>query len=65
MTHDPVDRPLTSLPRKDAQLAALAQALSELYQLLEEYAPAWYTQQHRERAKAALGFVEGVKTKGM
>jgi hypothetical protein len=29
-------------------------ALDQLYQLLEEHAPSWYTQQHHEIAEAAL-----------
>ena len=32
----------------------LVEALSDLYQLLEEYAPSWYTEEHREKAEAAL-----------
>jgi hypothetical protein len=34
--------------------AELVEALTELYQLLEEYAPPWYTQQHEEKALSAL-----------
>jgi hypothetical protein len=30
------------------------EVLAELYALLEEYGPAWYTQQHHARALAAL-----------
>jgi hypothetical protein len=32
----------------------LVQALYDLYQLLEEYAPSWYTDEHRQKAEAAL-----------
>ena len=32
----------------------LLDALEELHRLLEEYAPAWYTQEHHEKAEAAL-----------
>lgn len=32
----------------------LADALSELHRLLEDYAPSWYTQKHHEKAVAAL-----------
>ena len=32
----------------------LVNALLELYNLLEEYAPTWYTQEHHDRAEAAL-----------
>ena len=34
---------------------AIKQALSKLYELLEQYAPLWYTQEHREMAERALG----------
>jgi len=30
-------------------------ALRELFELLEDYAPAWYTEEHHNRAAAALG----------
>jgi len=36
------------------QLAQLADALAELYGLLEGYAPTWYTFDHHERAESAL-----------
>jgi hypothetical protein len=36
------------------QLTRGAEALAELYELLEEYAPSWYRQQHHERAESAL-----------
>jgi len=32
----------------------VVEALSDLYQLLEEYAPRWYTEAHRRKAQAAL-----------
>ena len=31
--------------------------LRELFELLEDYAPAWYTEEHHNRAAAALGEV--------
>ena len=34
--------------------ARLVEALSELHDLLDEYAPSWYTQEHHEEAMAAL-----------
>jgi hypothetical protein len=37
----------------DSELSANA-ALKELFDLLEDYAPAWYTDQHHNRAVAAL-----------
>ncbi len=30
------------------------EVLEELFQLLEDYAPTWYTEQHHNRAVAAL-----------
>ena len=36
------------------QLTRGAEALAELYALLEEYAPSWYRPQHHERAESAL-----------
>ena len=36
------------------QLTQLAEALAELYGLLEGYAPTWYTFDHHERAESAL-----------
>ena len=35
-------------------LTQLAEALAELYGLLEGYAPTWYTLHHHERAESAL-----------
>lgn len=32
----------------------LVDALSQLHDLLEEYAPSWYTEQHHEQVTAAL-----------
>ena len=32
----------------------LADALTDLYDLLEQYAPSWYTEEHHEKAEAAL-----------
>jgi len=41
--------------RAEQQPPADARAvLKELFELLEEYAPAWYTQAHHDRAIAAL-----------
>ena len=34
--------------------SAIEQALTKLYQLLEQYAPSWYTQEHREMAERLL-----------
>ena len=40
------------MPRKRS---SIEQALIKLYQLLEQYAPSWYTQEDREMAERALG----------
>ena len=41
------------------QLASVVEAFRELFDLLEEYAPPWYTEEHHNRAVAALrGFEE-------
>ena len=34
--------------------AAAVEALAELYELLEEYGPTWYTEEMHHRAEAAL-----------
>jgi hypothetical protein len=34
--------------------AAAVEALAELYELLEEYAPTWYSEELHHRAEAAL-----------
>jgi len=36
------------------QLRQLANALAEVYELLEDYAPTWYTSHHQERVESAL-----------
>ena len=50
------DVQLTAFPDSKAELIQerLAHALTLLYELLEEYAPSWYTQEHHEIAEAAL-----------
>jgi hypothetical protein len=35
--------------------ASTQAVLRELYELLEDYAPAWYTEEHHQRAAGALG----------
>ena len=35
----------------------LTKVCTEIYELLEEYAPPWYTEEHHERVKAALALV--------
>ena len=41
-----------------AGLDEAREALIELFDLLEEYAPVWYTEAHRERALAAMTATE-------
>lgn len=36
------------------QIQELREALRMLYELLESYAPEWYTKEHHNNAKAAL-----------
>ena len=55
-----------SVPRRNAPMnrdmtldvvmdkAAAVEALAELYELLEEYAPVWYSEDLHHRAEAAL-----------
>ena len=46
----------TSVASMDSHSSAEASAaLRELFELLEDYAPAWYTEEHHNRAAAALG----------
>jgi hypothetical protein len=39
-------------------LAQVADGLAELYELLENYGPTWYKEDHRERALSALRLVK-------
>ena len=46
----------TSIGSMDSHHSAEAKAaLRELFELLEDYAPTWYTEEHHNRAAAALG----------
>ena len=40
------------------ELAGVAEVLRELFNLLEQYAPTWYTEEHHNRAVAALRVLE-------
>jgi len=40
------------------ELAGAAEVLRELFNLLEQYAPTWYTEEHHNRAVAALRVLE-------
>ena len=41
-----------------AQSVFTAAVLREFFNLLEEHAPAWYTEQHHDRAMVALGILD-------
>ena len=48
---------LVSLRRhndQNSERTRLIEALTDLHNLLEEYAPAWYTEEHHHKAEAAL-----------
>jgi hypothetical protein len=45
---------LGALSEKKHQREKLAKALRKQYDLLESYAPRWYTQRHHERTESAL-----------
>ena len=42
-------------PINNAMPVNMRLALQELFELLEDYAPSWYTEEHHNRAAAALG----------
>ena len=42
-------------------LARVTDGLAELYALLENYAPTWYTERHHERALSALRVVKNLR----
>lgn len=48
------NRKLPKARKEQLERDQLIEALSELYSLLERYAPAWYTRAHHEKAQAAL-----------
>jgi len=41
-----------------AEVMKLREALKMLYDLLEDYAPAWYSKEYHDKAKAALCIVK-------
>ena len=41
-------------PSLEAQSVYVAEVFRELFNLLEQYAPVWYTEEHHNRALAAL-----------
>lgn len=46
--------------KADLSQERIVRAVNQLYQLLEEYAPSWYTQEHRDAAEAALKSAERI-----
>ena len=45
----------------DSQFKIVAEAFLELFELLEEYAPSWYTEQHHQRALTAWRILQKSK----
>ena len=45
-------------PAPEAQSVCVGEAFRELFNLLEQYAPVWYTEDHHNRAVAALRVLE-------
>jgi hypothetical protein len=45
----------------DSQFKIVAEAFLELFELLEEYAPIWYTKQHHQRALTARRILQKSK----
>jgi len=43
---------------RQAQFTFFEEAFREMFNLLEEHAPRWYTEEHHKRAAAALGALE-------
>lgn len=49
---------LREKPAPEAQSVCVGEAFRELFNLLEQYAPVWYTEDHHNRAVAALRVLE-------
>ena len=45
-------------PAPEEQSVCVGEAFRELFDLLEQYAPVWYTEDHHNRAVAALRVLE-------
>jgi hypothetical protein len=45
----------------DSQFEIVAEAFFESFELLEEYAPVWYTEQHHKRALTACRILDKSK----
>jgi len=48
------DTRIVGRPEAQEGVPNTREVLEELFQLLEEYAPTWYTEEHHNRAVAAL-----------
>ena len=58
-----VDKPAPSNGvRSDFEFEIVALAFLELFELLQEYAPGWYTEQHHNRASAAHRMLQKIQT---
>jgi hypothetical protein len=53
----PVPPRSNSVSETERDRVLLTKAFTEIYELLEEYAPPWYTEEHHERVKAALSLL--------
>jgi hypothetical protein len=51
---DPAEAHLPNRIQMEQKLRRMSEALRELYDLLEQYAPSWYTRDLHERARSAL-----------
>jgi len=52
-------------PNRPASMAEVAEVYVEMFQLLEEYGPVWYTEELHERAAAGLEILRRLsKTSG-
>ena len=49
---------LRKKPAPEGQSVCVEEAFRELFNLLEQYAPVWYTEDHHNRAVAALRVFE-------
>jgi hypothetical protein len=50
--------PLDDAKHRAAEVLELREALKMLFDLLEEHAASWYTEEHHDKAEAALRFVK-------
>ena len=56
--HKEVAMALDEQEHRGAEVLKLREALKMLYDLLEQYTPSWYTEEHHDKAEAALRFVK-------